>query len=74
MDTQEYRERMTEMVAKIGTKQEEIYHRISRIEIHLDKLNGKVAEHEKSIAVVKTWGSIFVIGAPIIINIIWSSL
>lgn len=71
MDTQAYRENMTAMISKIDAKQEEIFHRISRIEFHLDKLNGKVADHEKSIAVTKTWGSVFIVLAPILINVIW---
>jgi hypothetical protein len=43
---------------------------IARVEKHLEKLNGKVAEHETNIAQMKVWGSVAVLSLPIIINVI----
>ena len=49
MKLNEYRDEMMTLLIKVDTRQEEVYHRIGRIEMHLERLNGKVAEQEKKI-------------------------
>ena len=46
MKVEEYRNDIRDLLVRVDTRQEEIYHRISRIEKHLERLNGKVAQHE----------------------------
>ena len=47
-----------------------IYSTLHRIEKHLEKLNGKVDSHEKSIAKMQVLGTVAVVSLPIIINIV----
>ena len=47
-----------------------IYSVLNRVEKHLEKLNGKVDSHEKSIAKMQVVGTIGVLSFPIIINVI----
>ena len=68
--TNEYREEMKALLIKVDTRQEEIFHRIGRIEVHLEKLNSKVALHEADLVKVKTVGTICVIAVPLILNLI----
>ena len=49
-----------------------IYSTLNRIEKHLEKLNGKVDSHEKSIAKMQVVGTIGVLSFPIIVNVIMS--
>lgn len=46
-----------------------IYSTLSRIEKHLEKLNGKTEEHEKAIAKMQVLGLVAVVSIPIIVNI-----
>ena len=46
MKVEEYRAEMKTLLVKLDTRQEEIFHRLSRIDLHLEKLNSKVAIHE----------------------------
>lgn len=70
----DYRDEVIQLLTKVDTRQEEIFHRIQRIETHLDRLNGKVADHERSLTVVKTWGSLALIVIPVALNYIMRSL
>lgn len=58
------------LLVKVDTRQEELYHRIGRIEIHLEKLNGKVAEQEKKLTSLWSYGVAFIFIASIGINLI----
>ena len=66
----EYRDEMMNLLVKVDTRQEELYHRIGRIEIHLEKLNGKVAEQEKKLTSLWSYGVAFIFIASIGINLI----
>ncbi len=70
MNAQEYRNQMHDLLVKVSTKQEEMNHRIGRIEKHLERINGKVAEHEASLIRIKTIGMVAVFIIPITINVI----
>tara|TARA_Y100001938_G_scaffold74243_1_gene102934 strand:+ start:1767 stop:1982 length:216 start_codon:yes stop_codon:yes gene_type:complete len=61
---------MYAMMVKFDERQRTIFNMIARIEKHLEKLNGKVAEHETHIAQMKVWGSVAVFSLPIIVNMI----
>lgn len=42
----------------------------NRQDIHLEKLNGKIAEHESFKIKAKTWGSMALIIVPLVISIL----
>jgi len=70
MKVTEYRSEMHDLLVKVSTRQEEMIHRVGRIEKHLEKINGKVAEHEASLIKIKTIGMVAVFIIPLTINII----
>ena len=70
MNAEEYRNQMHDLLVKVSAKQEEMNHRIGRIEKHLERINGKVAEHEASLIRIKTIGMVAVFIIPITINVI----
>jgi len=47
-----------------------IYSTLNRIEKHLERLNGKVSNHDTDIARFQTWGAVALVTFPIMINII----
>ncbi len=73
MKVNEYRDEIMKLLVKVDTRQEEIFHRIGRIETHLDKLNGKVADHEKKITALWSYGVAFIFVASVLINLIMRS-
>lgn len=70
MKVNEYRSEMHDLLVQVSTRQEEMIHRVGRIEKHLEKINGKVAEHEASLIKIKTIGMVAVFIIPLTINII----
>ena len=58
------------MMVKFDERQKTIFNTLIRVEKHLERLNGKVAEHETNIAKMQVWGSVAVITFPLIANII----
>tara|TARA_B100001093_G_scaffold514787_1_gene589634 strand:- start:667 stop:882 length:216 start_codon:yes stop_codon:yes gene_type:complete len=58
------------MMVKLDERQKTIFNTLHRIEKHLEKLNGKVADHDTAITKLQTVGAIAVISIPIIINVI----
>ena len=73
MKVEEYRAEMKTLLVRLDTRQEEIFHRLSRIDLHLEKLNSKVAIHESDLVRIKTIGMVAVITVPIIVNVIMRS-
>ena len=73
MKVEEYRAEMKTLLVRLDTRQEEIFHRLSRIDVHLEKLNSKVAIHESDLVRIKTIGMVAVIAVPIIVNVIMRS-
>jgi|TARA_R110000751_G_scaffold18802_1_gene56979 hypothetical protein len=73
MKVTEYRDEMMSLLVKVDTRQEELYHRIGRIELHLEKLNGKVAEQEKKLTSLWSYGVAFIFIASFGINLIMRS-
>jgi hypothetical protein len=70
MKVNEYRSEMHDLLVKVSTRQEEMIHRVGRIEKHLEKINGKVAEHEASLIKIKTIGMVAIFIIPLTINVI----
>lgn len=66
----EHREEVIRLLTALHERQKTIFDRLARIDAHLEKLNGKVAEHENNLTIVKTWGSIALIIIPILVNLI----
>ena len=69
-DTNQHREEVMRLLVKLNERQITIFNHLKRIDSHLDKLNGKVAEHESSLIQIKTWGAMGLIALPIIVNLI----
>jgi len=69
-DTNQHREEVMRLLVKLNERQITIFNHLKRIDRHLDKLNGKVAEHESSLVQIKTWGAMGLIALPIIVNLI----
>jgi len=70
MKVNEYRNEMMSLLIRVDTRQEELVHRVTRIDKHLERINGKVAEHEASLIKIKTIGMIGVFIIPITINVV----
>jgi len=58
------------LLVKHDERLKNIYSVLNRVEKHLEKLNGKVENHERSIAKMQVLGTVAVVGLPIIINVI----
>jgi|TARA_B100001939_G_C16499764_1_gene429075 hypothetical protein len=58
------------MMVKFDERQKTIFNMLSRIDKHLEKLNGKVAEHESRLVELKTVGGVALIALPIIVNVV----
>lgn len=70
MKVADYRDEMMSLLIKVDTRQEEIFHRLKAIDNHLERLNGKVADHESSLVRIKTIGMLGIFAIPITINLI----
>ncbi len=58
------------MMVKLDERQKTIFNMLARVEKHLERLNGKVADHETALTKLQTVGAVAVISIPIIVNII----
>ena len=70
MKTEAHREEVIRLLTRLNERQVSIFKHIERIDKHLDKVNGKVAEHEKSLVEIRTWGGIAMVAVPIIVNML----
>tara|TARA_R100000664_G_C2739923_1_gene128571 strand:+ start:368 stop:595 length:228 start_codon:yes stop_codon:yes gene_type:complete len=69
-DTNQHRDEVIRLLVKLNERQITIFKHLKRIDNHLEKLNGKVAEHESNLVQIKTWGAMGLIALPIIVNLI----
>ena len=58
------------MMVKFDERQRTIFNTLHRIEKHLEKLNGKVANHDTELAKMQVWGTVAVVSFPVIVNVI----
>lgn len=70
MSVEQHRDEVIRLLTKLNERQVSIFKHIERIDKHLDKVNGKVAEHEKSLVEIRTWGGVAMFAIPIVINLI----
>ena len=70
MKVSDHREEVIRLLTQLNERQKSIFKKIEVVDIHLEKLNGKVADHEKTLVMVKTWGTAALVTLPILINII----
>jgi DNA anti-recombination protein RmuC len=70
MKVEEHREEVIRLLTRLNERQVSIFKHIERIDKHLDKVNGKVAEHESRLVEIKTWGGVAMFAIPIIVNLI----
>ena len=70
MKTEAHREEVIRLLTRLNERQVSIFKHIERIDKHLDKVNGKVAEHETKLVEIKTWGGVAMFAVPIIVNLI----
>ena len=74
MKTEQHREEVIKYLTKLNERQITIFHRVSRIEKHLDMLNGKTNNNNIEIAKIKTWGGVALFAIPIIINLVMRTM
>jgi len=67
---QSHREEVIRLLTRLNERQVSIFKHIERIDKHLNKVNGKVAEHESRLVEIKTWGGVAMFAIPIIVNLI----
>jgi len=70
MKTEQHREEVIRLLTRLNERQVSIFKNIERIDKHLEKVNGKVAEHEVKLVEIKTWGGVAMFAVPIIVNLI----
>ncbi len=70
MKTEAHREEVIRLLTRLNERQVSIFKHIERIDKHLDKVNGKVAEHEVKLVEIKTWGGVAMFAVPIIVNML----
>lgn len=74
MKVEQHREEVIRFLTKLNERQITIFHRIEKIEKHLEMLNGKTNSNNVEIEKIKTWGGIALFALPIIINLIMGVL
>ena len=70
MKVEAHREEVIRLLTRLNERQVSIFKHIERIDRHLDKVNGKVAEHESKLVEIKTWGGVAMFAIPIIVNLV----
>ena len=70
MKVEAHREEVIRLLTRLNERQVSIFKHIERIDKHLDKVNGKVSEHESRLVEIKTWGGVAMFAIPIIVNLI----
>ena len=70
MKVEQHREEVIKHLTKLNERQITIFHRVEKIEKHLELLNGKTNTNNVEIAKIKTWGGVALFAMPIIINLI----
>jgi hypothetical protein len=70
MKVEAHREEVIRLLTRLNERQVSIFKHIERIDKHLDKVNGKVAEHESRLVEIKTWGGVAMFAIPIIVNLV----
>jgi len=58
------------ILVKHDERLKNIYSTLNRMDNHLEKLNGKVDSHEKSIAKMQVLGLMGIVSFPVIVNIL----
>ena len=58
------------MMVKLDERQKTIFNMLRKVESHLNKLNGKVEEHEKAVNQLHMFGAM----AIVLIPLIWSAI
>jgi len=70
MKVEQHREEVIRLLTSLDERQVSIFKHIERIDKHLEKVNGKVAEHESRLVEIKTWGGVAMFAIPVIVNLI----
>ncbi len=70
MKTEAHREEVIKYLTKLNERQITIFHRVEKIEKHLELLNGKTNNNNIEIEKIKTWGGVALFAIPIIVNLI----
>ena len=58
------------MLVKLDESQKTLFNMMTRVEKHLEQLNGKVSEHDRTLAKVQVYGTIALVTFPVIVNVI----
>ena len=74
MKVEQHREEVIRLLTSLDERQVSIFKHIERIDKHLEKVNGKVAEHESRLVEIKTWGGVAMFAIPVIVNLIMKAM
>ena len=74
MKVEQHREEVIRLLTRLNERQVSIFKHIERIDKHLEKVNGKVAEHESRLVEIKTWGGVAMFAIPVIVNLIMKAM
>lgn len=66
----DYREKIQHDISEIKGDMKVLIEINTRQDLHLEKLNGKVGEHEEFKIKTKTWGSMALIIFPLVISLL----
>tara|TARA_R110001592_G_scaffold299206_1_gene570146 strand:+ start:335 stop:556 length:222 start_codon:yes stop_codon:yes gene_type:complete len=58
------------LLTKLNERQITLFNHIKRIDNHLARQNSKVEQHESSLIIIKTYGTVALIILPVIVNIV----
>ena len=74
MKVEQHREEVIRLLTSLDERQVSIFKHIERIDKHLEKVNGKVAEHESRLVEIKTWGGVAMFAIPVIVKLIMKAM
>tara|TARA_R110001592_G_scaffold27006_6_gene100563 strand:+ start:380 stop:601 length:222 start_codon:yes stop_codon:yes gene_type:complete len=73
MNQQQHTE-IIKLLTKLDERQITLFNNMKRIDMHLEKINGKVQQHEASLIIIKTYGTIALFVLPILVNIVMRTM
>jgi len=68
MNVTEHREKVLIALTEIQGDIKYLKESAEKSEHHLEKINGRILDHDRSITRIKTWGTVALILLPIIVN------
>tara|TARA_R110002051_G_C8521365_1_gene468013 strand:- start:209 stop:439 length:231 start_codon:yes stop_codon:yes gene_type:complete len=70
MRVEKFQEKVLSQLSRQEEQLKTLFKETSKIERHLERINGSVTEHKVEIAKVKTWGSLAILLVPMLLHFI----